>query len=798
MTDPSFFEALFEGSPNAYMVLDRELRFVAANAAYSTLTATRREDLVGRRLFELFPHDPTDPNNENATILRRSLERVLETGEREELPAIVYRVPEHTAAGVRVTERVWSATHAPIRDAAGRVTHVLQHTVDITELTARRTQADDRVPVQADLLRRAREVAETNHLLHGERLHMRRLFEQAPGFVCFMRGRDHVHELGNPAFHEILGHRDIAGRSVREAVPELAGQGFFELLDRVYESGEAFTGRGMPVQLQRPHGVEEHFVDFVFQPIFDAGTVVGIFVSGNDVTAERKARRDRERLGTIVEQSTDVVVGFYRDGRIGYVNSAGRALLGLGATLDGHFVDPADERRIDTLFRDESLAGAALWPALERDGRWEGDVELRHVGTGATILVHQKVEAIFDPDTRELRGYASVSRDLRERQAFLVREAHAREAALLAADEHRFLADFLPTQVWTAKPNGELNYVNRRTVDYFGTSSEELLSGGQLELIHADDRAEVERRWRHSVSTGAPYEVEFRLLRAWDRTHRWHVARALPLRDASGAITKWFGANTDIDDAKRELRERERLIGALESRNHELDRFAFVASHDLKAPLRGIANITQWIADDLGENASATTRENLVLLESRVVSMQKLIDGILRYARSLDGGTDREELAVATIVEEVVVLLAPPEGTEVAILRPMPSLVTSRIALSQVLMNLVGNAIKHAAAAGGRIEVRAHEEGELVRVEVSDNGPGIAPSHHARIWELFHTVGQMPVASTGIGLSIVRRIVESQGGSVGVRSSEGQGATFWFTWPREPLRSSSLPEPPTR
>lgn len=313
------FEKLFTRSPNPYMLLDRELRYVAVNDAYLSVTASRREDLIGRHIFQAFPDDPSDAGRTSTERLRTSLERVLERGEPDTIALIQYKVPRQTPEGVVVEDRYWSATHTPIIGDDGKVVYILQHTVDVTELQrlreARRQaqEAESRVPehVQADVLQRALLVQEANVNLDAERRHLRRLFEQAPGFICFLRGPEFVFEISNKAYFQLVGHRDIIGKPVREALPEMADQEFISLLEQVFATGEPFVGRQMRALLQRESEgpLDEVYVDFVYQPVVDSdGAVTGIFVQGSDVTEEvrtqEELQRYREHLEDLVIERT--------------------------------------------------------------------------------------------------------------------------------------------------------------------------------------------------------------------------------------------------------------------------------------------------------------------------------------------------------------------------------------------------------------------------------------------------------------------------------------------------------------
>ncbi len=291
------FRAVFESSPNSYMLLDREFRLVAANPAYLRATGSSLEALIGRNLFDVFPHDPTDPRNDNARRLRESLERVLASRAPDVLAFIPYRIPRHHDGHTTLEERFWSATHTPILDERGEVRLILQHTVDVTELHQQERIADGRDEV--GVLQRARRVQEAKDTLDAELRHLRRLFEQAPGFVAILTGPNHVFELVNNAYRQLIGHREVIGKPLREALPEIESQGFIRMLDQMIESAQPFVGRGVPVRLERHPGagLEEVFLDFVYQPIVNAsGHVTGVFVQGHDITTQKRLEVEREAL----------------------------------------------------------------------------------------------------------------------------------------------------------------------------------------------------------------------------------------------------------------------------------------------------------------------------------------------------------------------------------------------------------------------------------------------------------------------------------------------------------------------
>ena len=225
------------------------------------------------------------------------------------------------------------------------------------------------------------------------------------------------------------------------------------------------------------------------------------------------------------------------------------------------------------------------------------------------------------------------------------------------------------------------------------------------------------------------------------------------------------------------------LIDELEKKNAELDQFAYVTSHDLKAPLRGIANLSQWIEDDLGDRMDDEAHFHMGLLRGRVLRLESLIEGILSYSRADRSEGDVVEVDVAALVGELWELLGVPDAAQLTV-HDLPRLETARTPLQQVLLNLLTNAVKYNPA-GVHVEIGARAEDDGWAIYVKDDGVGIAPEFQDRIWGLFQTLEPRDkVESTGIGLAVVRKIVESRGGRAWLDSELDAGATFWFTWPR--------------
>jgi signal transduction histidine kinase len=297
-----------------------------------------------------------------------------------------------------------------------------------------------------------------------------------------------------------------------------------------------------------------------------------------------------------------------------------------------------------------------------------------------------------------------------------------------------------------------------------------------------------------TLAAGLPFTT---LLTIYLSTLIGHTAKVerLVARRTTQLVEVNAELNSEIKERLHAEKELQKLNETLEHRvsirtaeaeRHvkELEQFAYVTSHDLKAPLRGIANLASWLEEDLREKLNEATREQLGLLRDRVQRMNALIEGLLEYSRIGKAAHNLESVDTSELLAEVIDSLSPPDGFVVDVAANMPTLYTDRLHLYQVFSNLIGNSIKHCKDMRGHAEVAVHNRGEYYEFEISDDGPGIAPEYHDKIFMMFQTLEAKDYGNnTGIGLALVKKIVQEHGGSITLDSTEGRGATFRFSRP---------------
>jgi PAS domain S-box-containing protein len=307
-----------------------------------------------------------------------------------------------------------------------------------------------------------------------------------------------------------------------------------------------------------------------------------------------------------------------------------------------------------------------------------------------------------------------------------------------------------------------------------------------LQLVHEDDRAAVASALGRAIELCSAYDVEYRV-RQDGGSFRWLQARGRVESDGTGHAAYFHGAVIDVTDRKiseLSLRDKNQL---LERSNRDLEEFAYIASHDLKTPLNGIKSAALWLEEDL-HDLSDESRKLLTLMRGRISRMETLLDDLLTFSRIGRTETTASETKLADIFASIVEVLNPPAHIRVRAEGDLQVTITAGAQLEQVLRNLIDNAIKHHEKQNGEVVLSGKRVGAFVEFIVRDDGPGILPQFHGKIFELFQTLKRRDEAeSTGMGLAIVKRLIERQNCRITVHSQgNGTGTEFRFRWPTSP------------
>ncbi len=448
-------------------------------------------------------------------------------------------------------------------------------------------------------------------------------------------------------------------------------------------------------------------------------------------------------------------------------------------------IHPEDRQRVD-----------AAYTGSVREGRDSYEIEHRIVrkATGEVRIVHERCEHSRDASGRIIRSVGMVQ-DITERKK-------AEEGLRDSEAKFRFLAESIPPFVWSARPDGYIEHVNARALDYLGKPLEQLLGWNWISVLHPDDVQHTREAWEEAFTTGKEYRLEYRLRRASDGQYRWYLAHALPFRDAQGRILHWFGTCTDIHDrkeaenglrnAKEQLRKhaesleqvvQERTI-RLQELVGELEHFSYTLSHDMRAPLRAMSGFAQMMWE--GGCSSCINCDSKNLLERIMTSarrMDLLITEALDYSKAVRAELKLVPVDAGAVLREIVSSYPnlQPIYADIILDGSFPVVMANEAALTQCFSNLLGNAVKFVSPkTRPHIRVRSERQaGSTIRFWFEDNGIGIAPEDLPKLFGMFQRVNSK-YEGTGIGLALVRKNTERMGGRVGVESELEKGSRFWI------------------
>jgi len=630
---------------------------------------------------------------------------------------------------------------------------------------------------------------------------------QSPIAMCIFRGRDLIIEMANKTM-EGLWRMELAavkGKPVLEVFPELKQQKYAELLHTVMDTGITHTENESLAYVTSHDGTNAYYLDYEYSPLYDnQGSITGVMCTVDNVTDKVKARKSKEKAQKRNAHLIQTLpVAMYTIDANGYIDLYNQA----AETLWGRKPQPGKDRwcgsyKLATLEGDDVPHDKCPMAMAFKEGRsiQEEIYMYRENGDRRHVIVHP--QALHD-DKGRVVGATKVMIDITER-------IEADDALRRSEQKFRLLSESIPQFIWTADPNGTMDYFSDSVCRYAGVSPTQLLDGNWVEVCHPDDREETINRWLHSVHTGNDFIMEQRLQR-YDGGYQWFLSRATAQRDNYNNIVQWVGTSTDIDEQKAFQKTLEAVVEErtyelkkanidLQNMNKELSSFAYISSHDLQEPLRKIQTFGSMIMASEEANLTETGKKNLTRMQVAAARMTKLIQDLLTYSRA----NATEKVFEATNLNAIITDIASEfaevleEKGGVITYDKLPVINAIPFQVRQLFTNLVSNALKFAKTDEAPVVTisaqtvkgsvinnpNAFPQKNYLHVTVTDNGIGFSQDYATRIFEVFQRLhGKAEYEGTGIGLAICSKIAENHEAIINATSQPNRGATFNVYFP---------------
>ena len=495
------------------------------------------------------------------------------------------------------------------------------------------------------------------------------------------------------------------------------------------------------------------FVNYILIKDPITGEVIGRGATARDMRPEIKAKAELQRLATLVGVSEDFCNYCDKEGNTVYMNDAGCRLIGLNPQLVSS----------TTLFDYHSPASNdilrnTVLPQLRNTGKWSGTLELKHQQTGEFIPIHKQAFMIREDVWGEVLIMAGIGRDLRPDIKARKAIADKNEELNKMVKEFRFLADTVPSIVWTATPDGQIDYINQGWYEQSGMTEEETLGAKWVAAIHPDDISKTELAWKHSLSTGQFYETEFRF-KLTEGNYRWYLVRARPLKDADGNILKWYGTSTDVQVQKELERQKDNFLG--------------IASHELKTPVTSLKAYAQVMEVMFKRSNDSKNAALVAKMDKQLNRLNNLIGDLLDVTK-INTGKMQFNLSpfnFSELVDEVIEDMQ--RTTSRHLIRKKlhftGTVVGDKERISQVVVNLLSNAIKYSPEAN-EIIVSTELNDTDIHLCVQDFGIGISREKQDKVFEQFYRVSgvtEHTFPGLGLGLFISSEIIKRLGEKFG-------------------------------
>ncbi|MHC4557665.1 MAG: PAS domain S-box protein [Planctomycetota bacterium] len=496
-----------------------------------------------------------------------------------------------------------------------------------------------------------------------------------------------------------------------------------------------------------------------------------------DITWRKKAEEQIKELSSAVEQSIDGIAIADLEMKLTYLNDA-------FAQMHGYSPEEMVGMKVVNLHNKEQIDEYnRRMNQIKTQGSWMGEIgHIRKDGT--PFPTHMSVTPLRD-DNGKPAGSLAVTRDITERK-------QAEEALRESERKYSDLVQQSPDAIISLDKTGNFLSFNPAAERISGFSAQEVLSR-HFTKVGILAKVSIPKTLKEFglVLSGAerlPFEL---IVTRKDKSRLF--------MEANGRLIKHKGREKWIQVILRDITKRKKVEQALEGlnkdlesavreltrANKELQEFAYIAAHDLKTPLRGIGTLADWLSKDYADKFDEQGQKQVRLIVGKAKQMSALIDDILQYSRVGQNDPKKQQVDLNTVLSEAISRIEPPENIEITVENELPALTCEKTQIIQVFQNLLGNAIKYMDKPKGQIKVGCVQEDGFWKFSVADNGPGIEQKYFKKIFKIFQTLSPTDrVDSTGIGLSIVKKITELNGGRVWVESKPDEGSTFFFTLPK--------------
>jgi len=508
----------------------------------------------------------------------------------------------------------------------------------------------------------------------------------------------------------------------------------------------------------------EIFVDVNVYFTIDGGIKVG-HAQINDITekklSEEALMKSEANLKAIIENTKDAIWSLDTEGKVLAVNNTYLKLF-----YDYYKIDLKPGRYIFELMKQESREFHYAFFQKVLSGEqvffeWGDNLN------GKDIYFEVTINPIIT-ENGKITGASYFMRDVTDSK-------HTQLSLKNNEEKYRKLIETMNEGLLYVDNDDNVQFTNDRFLEITGYDASEMKGDQPLKLlVDETTRKKILDKSKLRLK-GISDDYEVQIIRK-NGEKIWVFVSGSPLYNDQNEVIGTIATFIDIT-------ERKNTEDKLLAKNRELDEFAYIVSHDLKAPLRAINSLSEWIEEDLGDKLQSETKQNMDLMRSRVKRMEMLINGILEYSRIGRNTTLTEKIEINHFLKDIVEMLSPPRNFNIEIKADTMYIYAERIKLQQVFSNLIGNAVKHHEREDGRVTICATKYDEHCEFSVEDDGPGIDAKFHEKIFAIFQTLkSKDTVESTGIGLTIVKKIIEENGGAIRLESQSGKGAKFIFTW----------------